>query len=72
MEDTRSQQIASGFLDQYSRSHVLLAACGSNELAYESDGHGQFTKALLETLRKPGAVEISFIELMKQIPRLKK
>ena len=72
MEGARSQLIPPGFWDQHSRSHVFLAACGANELAHEADGLGCFTKVLLETLRKPGVDQISFIEFMKQIPHLEK
>lgn len=70
IDDTRGQLIPPGFLDQHSRSHVLLAACGANEKAREENGHGLFTKALLKTLRNPGIDKISFIEFMKQMPHV--
>jgi hypothetical protein len=33
---------------------VELAACASHEVAYESDGHGDFTRALLQVLETAG------------------
>jgi hypothetical protein len=33
------------------QSHVLLAACGSSAVAWESNGRGVFTVALLELLK---------------------
>ena len=49
------------------RSHVLLAACGEQEKAYERDGHGQFTTALLTTLKKASINSITYAEALRHI-----
>ena len=72
MEGSRSQQIPLDFLGQQSHSHVFLAACGSNEEAYETNGQGCFTRALLETLRKTGVGKSSYIEFMRHMPHVNK
>ena len=72
MEGSRSQQIPLGFLDRHARSHVFLAACGSNEVAHETNGQGCFTRALLETLNKAGVGESSYIKFMRHMPHVNK
>ncbi|KAF8436542.1 caspase domain-containing protein [Boletus edulis BED1] len=47
----RLAQISPGFAHHGLRSHVLLAACGEQESAYEYERRGQFTSALVKTLR---------------------
>ncbi|KAK0202204.1 hypothetical protein DFS33DRAFT_1061251 [Desarmillaria ectypa] len=41
-----------GFSNSFFRSHVLLAACGSEESAREQDREGIFTKVLLRALKE--------------------
>ncbi|VDB92293.1 unnamed protein product [Peniophora sp. CBMAI 1063] len=56
-----------GFLRSGLSSHVLLAACREDELAYEQGGRGLFTRALLCALRSVSAHKITYQELMKSI-----
>ena len=57
--------IKSGFAREGLRSHVLLAACHSQESAYErlSSLRGVFTKALLETFKKIGIDKLTYATL---------
>ncbi|KAF8607150.1 hypothetical protein BDV93DRAFT_603802 [Ceratobasidium sp. AG-I] len=57
-------------LDQ--SSHVFYAACGSDENAYEEDGRGVFTVALLKTLRESGIDKITYRNLLTSLPMLPK
>ena len=45
-------------------SHVLLAACHSNGVAYERTSRGVFTVALLETLMKFGVNKLTYASLI--------
>jgi hypothetical protein len=47
-------------------SHVLLAACGANESAFEDDGRGAFTRALLDVM-KLGSRCLSYYEIIQRI-----
>lgn len=49
------------------RSHVLLAACGEKELAYEYEGRGQFTTALLTTLKTSAVNDLTYTEVLKRM-----
>ncbi|CAE6402029.1 unnamed protein product [Rhizoctonia solani] len=51
-------------------SHVLLAACGSREKAWEQDQQGQFTTALLGALRTCGAEKLTYHNLLISLPTL--
>ena len=55
------------FFGSSSKSHVLLSACREGEIAYERDGRGQFTRALLQTLRDTPTHKITYRELLKRI-----
>jgi hypothetical protein len=70
--DTRNLAVAKGFAHQELRSHVLLAACGSEELAYETEGVGDFTAALLKTLKQYGADRTTYKGCMYRLPTLQK
>lgn len=48
---TRGSQSLTGFTHVGARSHVLLAACKSTELALESDGRGHFSAQFLALLK---------------------
>ncbi|KAG8679082.1 hypothetical protein FRC09_019273 [Ceratobasidium sp. 395] len=67
---TRHAFISKGFANQDLRSHVLLAACGSEELAYETDGIGDFTAALLKTLKQFGADKTTYKGCIERLPTL--
>ncbi|CAE6493602.1 unnamed protein product [Rhizoctonia solani] len=51
-------------------SHILLAACGSREKAWERDQRGQFTTALLKALRTCGVENITYHNLLISLPML--
>ncbi|KAF8521930.1 caspase domain-containing protein, partial [Hysterangium stoloniferum] len=51
-------------------THILLAACGSAEVARERFGRGCFTKALTDTLKDVDLRNITYTELSKLLPRL--
>lgn len=63
----RAGKIPHGLAYYGLRSHVLLAACGEKELAYEHDGRGQFTTALLSTLKDCAASDLTYTEVLKRI-----
>lgn len=63
----RAGKISPGFAHHGLRSHVLLAACGEKELAYEYEGRGQFTTALLETLKSCAIDDITYTEILERI-----
>jgi hypothetical protein len=50
-------------------SHVLLAACGASESAFEDDGRGAFTRALLDVM-KLGCRKLTYSEIIQKIPSL--
>ncbi|QRV92056.1 ICE-like protease (caspase) p20 domain protein [Ceratobasidium sp. AG-Ba] len=66
----RSSAIPTGFAHRALRSHVLLAACGSNEVAWERDGKGEFTNALLSVLRGSDLAKLTYKELMDSLPAM--
>ncbi|KAG8708057.1 hypothetical protein FRC08_000135 [Ceratobasidium sp. 394] len=68
----RHAVVAQGFVYQELRNHVLLAACGSEELAYETDGMGDFTAALLMTLKQYGADKTTYKGCIQRLPILQK
>jgi hypothetical protein len=49
-EVTRAIHQTPGFGGKFDESHVLLAACGKEQKAYERHGSGLFTTALLDLL----------------------
>ncbi|QRV98785.1 ICE-like protease (caspase) p20 domain protein [Ceratobasidium sp. AG-Ba] len=51
-------------------SHVHISACGSEEISWEDDGHGLFTKALLEKLREIKLEDLSYRDLVTSLPKL--
>ncbi|KAH7921890.1 hypothetical protein BV22DRAFT_1131900 [Leucogyrophana mollusca] len=60
---------ATGFAQSGLLSHVLLAACGADELAREENKQGVFTSALIEAL-KFGAHKLTYAELLQRLPPL--
>ncbi|CAE6448681.1 unnamed protein product [Rhizoctonia solani] len=51
-------------------SHVHLAACGSQEAAWEEDGRGVFTLALLKTIRANGVDKVTYQNLIRELAML--
>ncbi|TFY62831.1 hypothetical protein EVG20_g6557 [Dentipellis fragilis] len=68
--DDRATVVAAGFLQSGLRSHVLLAACGSEETAQEREGRGVFTKSFLETIISTGADKLTYRDIIQRIPNL--
>jgi len=66
----RGTKVPSGFARNGLMSHVLLAACHSQELAYERTSRGLFTAALLETLVKIGIDNLTYTTLLSLMPSL--
>ena len=52
-------------------THVLLAACRHDALAYEFDGHGVFTDALLRLLRKENISNLNYADVIMGMPDLR-
>ncbi|KAG8795058.1 hypothetical protein FRC12_018354 [Ceratobasidium sp. 428] len=50
-------------------SHVLLAACGASEVAYEHKDRGVFTSALLAVLNAMNVDKLTYNELIKRLCR---
>lgn len=68
--NTRGVKLAAGFLNHGLESHVLFAACNSNEVAREAKGRGAFTTALLATLATVCTDKISYTDLLRRIDAL--
>ncbi|KZV62932.1 hypothetical protein PENSPDRAFT_641580 [Peniophora sp. CONT] len=66
--DDRAIAVAAGFAKSGSRSHVLLAACREVEKSHEENGRGEFTRALLDTLRSVATDKITYQDLMQRLP----
>ncbi|KAF8436543.1 caspase domain-containing protein [Boletus edulis BED1] len=64
---SRHGKMAHGFAYHGLRSHVLLAACGETELAYEHGGRGLFTSALLATLKSCAVNDLTYAGLLDRI-----
>jgi hypothetical protein len=62
--------IGHSFLHQGMRSHILLAACGAKERAYEAQGKGVFTTALLKLLYEDDAQTLTYANLLRDFPHL--
>ncbi|KIM25362.1 hypothetical protein M408DRAFT_26347 [Serendipita vermifera MAFF 305830] len=68
----RGTTIEPKFLKSGLSSHVLLAACGSQETAKENLNRtgGVFTTALLDTLVSVGVDKLTYTELIQRLPTL--
>ena len=66
----RGTVVHSGFARKGLRSHVLLAACHSQELAYERTSRGVFTVVLLKTLMDIGIDKLTYATLFDRMPPL--
>ncbi|CUA71778.1 hypothetical protein RSOLAG22IIIB_09825 [Rhizoctonia solani] len=53
-------------------SHVHFAACGDEEKAWEQNDRGEFTVALLKSIRAYGVDKITYRDLMVSLPNLPK
>lgn len=68
----RDINVPTGFLQRDVRSHVLLAACGAEERAWETHGHGAFTTAFIQTLIMAGVDKVTYTGFMRRLPSLPK
>lgn len=69
IRETRSAGTAHGFSGRFHASHVLLAACGRDQVAWEDakSGHGMFTNGLLKILNSYGVDELTYTALMHKL-----
>ncbi|PVF99196.1 hypothetical protein CPB86DRAFT_783999 [Serendipita vermifera] len=71
LSNTRGAKVPSGFLRTGLSSHIILTACGANEVTTEDDtGRGFFTRALLKALSKVDVNKVTYNDLVRNIPRL--
>ena len=66
----RGTKFHAGFAHKGLMSHVLLAACHSDELAFERTSGGLFTDALLKTLKHIGFDKLTYTTLLDLMPTL--
>jgi Caspase domain len=71
-EDSRSGRVASGFLYSGLKSHVLLAACGVEQSAFDDPilQGGVFTSAILSVLEATGTESITYAEALQRMDPL--
>ncbi|RDB28119.1 putative WD repeat-containing protein C2E1P5.05 [Hypsizygus marmoreus] len=68
-DSTRGVAVAKGFSGKHNASHVLLAACGREQFAYEHPRTkgGLFTASLLKTLSTSNLDSLTYTSLMDQL-----
>ena len=66
----RGTEVNAGFTHGGLRSHVLLAACGSEESAIEQKSRGVFTQKLLDALTTFEIEKLTYAGLLQRMPRL--
>ncbi|KDR74092.1 hypothetical protein GALMADRAFT_141828 [Galerina marginata CBS 339.88] len=64
---TRGSKPTARFGQGGSKSHVLIAACGSAEQAIESNGHGNFSRAFLKLLRTISPDKLRYCDILKHM-----
>jgi hypothetical protein len=66
---TRGVGIAEGFSGKFHASHVLLAACGRDQSAWEDpkSGQGLFTQSLLKLLGRRDVESLTYTSLMHNL-----
>ncbi|KAG8721139.1 hypothetical protein FRC08_015437, partial [Ceratobasidium sp. 394] len=67
---SRATVIPTGFAHRGLRSHVLLAACMASEVAWEREGRGAFTSAILSILKNAGVDKLTYTELKDSLPTM--
>ncbi|TDL21761.1 hypothetical protein BD410DRAFT_290576 [Rickenella mellea] len=66
-KNARSTGVPLAFVGQNQESHVLLAACGQIELAFENDKRGLFTRGLLDVLRQSDLRNLTYTSLIQNV-----
>ena len=66
----RGTEVNADFAHGGLRSHVLLAACGSEESALERSSRGLFTQKLLDALTTFEIDKLTYAGLLQRMPRL--
>ncbi|PVF92204.1 hypothetical protein CPB86DRAFT_769659 [Serendipita vermifera] len=66
----RATDVPEDFKFHGDASHVLLAACASEQKAMEMGGRGAFTQALLSTLKAIEAQNLTYDILIRRLPSL--
>ncbi|KAF8887263.1 caspase domain-containing protein [Gymnopilus junonius] len=69
-DETRAIDWGSRYALGGSNSHILLAACGQAEKAYESHGLGNFTAALTKLLHKTSPDELRYCDILSKMDRI--
>ncbi|KAG6809127.1 hypothetical protein H0H92_001457 [Tricholoma furcatifolium] len=66
----RGAGLAIGYAGKHHASHILLAACGREQVAYEDPrtNCGMFTSSLLKTLSKYNVSDLTYTALMHRLP----
>ena len=64
---TRGASVSIGFVGQDRESHVLLAACSRDEGAWEHEGRGLFTRALLKVLTGVSSNTLDYATLIRKL-----
>ena len=67
--ELRSGGIAAGFSGKFHGSHVLLAACGRDQFAFESprEHRGLFTMSLMKVLKSEEFNTLTYVSLMHKL-----
>lgn len=68
--DIRGKGNPNGYIKRGLLTHVLLAACAPEEEARETNRRGDFTAALLGTLRSTGAEHMTYKRCIHLLPKL--
>ncbi|KAK0223601.1 peptidase C14, caspase domain-containing protein [Armillaria fumosa] len=63
----RSRGISSGFSGSSWDSHIVLATCSRHQFAWEEDGRGIFTRALLKVMRRTSPRGLTYKSLMHRL-----
>ncbi|KAI0026850.1 caspase domain-containing protein, partial [Vararia minispora EC-137] len=69
-DEMRSIATSGRFLNASMRSHILLAACGENQLALEKKGSGVFTTALLTHFKARGIDSYTYAQIIVALGKL--
>ncbi|KAF8869466.1 caspase domain-containing protein [Gymnopilus junonius] len=64
---TRGSRPATQYEHGGLKSHVFIAACGSSELAIESNGHGNFSRSLLKLLKTVPPERLRYCDILDKM-----